>query len=755
MEARQRYSQGLANDQEDREDAIDDVRFAAGGMNQWSPEAISSRKALQRPILTENRLPVFIAQVVNDGRQSKPSIVITALDDGKKATAEMLQGRIRAIEYDSDADIAYDTARECQCMSGRGFFRATTDYEPKTTRQKIKIQAIENQFSVLFGPHKEYDCSDAEWCFVVDKCSPEIFEQRFGKDTLYSQNGFYVDGQNPQPDWIGVGKLAQEIQYAEYWLKVWQNHTVCHLNDGTDVDLEDVPEGAIITEKRIERRPRIMQYILNGIEILDETEWIGSSIPIVPLWGKQFLVDGKRRTFSLIRFAKDPQRLLNIYVSNIAEQIAQMPKSPWLIPVGGITNQEYVWDNLHTDPRVYAHFNQYDLGNGKQLDKPSRIVNEPPIQALVMGYNQAVDAIKASMGLFDASIGSRSNETSGIAINNRKKEADNANFHFHDNEARSRKTLGKIILELIQAIETEEQSVSVRGEDGKTKNIRINTAVPYVDPDSGETIHHQLSVGTYGAAVSTGPNFLSQRDEAFDAYSKIAQADKNFMGVAGDILFANLNAPGSEEIAKRYHDAVIPPQLRKTGGQQSLPPEAQQKIQQMTEQAQQSGQLITALTDHVNKLTADIAAKDSEMASRERIAAMQERTKREIGLATIDQKDAMGLLLADLASVKHRLDLHDQGLQREHEAGMAASAQDHQAGLAQQDQAHQAGLQAGDQAQESDQAEQDRAHQAEQAGQQQQHQAGLQDSAQQATADAAKQAAEAAAAQPEPDKGAK
>src|SRR5579863_9711116 len=257
-EARDRYTQAMAQDEEDRKDAIEDVRFAAGGPNQWDPDALITRKKLDRPILTENRLPIYIAQVVNDGRQSKPSITITPLDGATKETAEYFQSRIRAIEYESDADIAYDTAREAQTMSGRAFVRVTTEYAKGSTRQRVRIVPIENQFSVIFGPHKRYDCSDAEWCFVIDRLNRTQFEEKFGTDTYLSRSGFFENDQNPAPEWVSIGKLADEIQYGEYWVKVWQDHTVCRLADGSEMDLEDVPEGASIIEKREEKRPRVM-----------------------------------------------------------------------------------------------------------------------------------------------------------------------------------------------------------------------------------------------------------------------------------------------------------------------------------------------------------------------------------------------------------------------------------------------------------------------------------------------------------------
>jgi len=687
--ARERFKYAMAVDREDREEAVEDVAFAAG--DQWNKEAKDQRIAAERPVLTENRLQTFTAQVVNDGRQSKPAIRLTPLDGGTKETAEMLQGRIRHIEYESDADIAYDTSREQQVTSGRGFYRVSTRYKKGSFDQELRIERIENQFSVLFDPNaREYDRADADWCFVLTTISADEHRRRFGNKTDLCRNSFYTDQENPAPDWIGVGKDGGGVQIAEYWIREHETRTLCRirheLSRGMNVEgiayrdelPKDFPDEAIL-ETREEDCVTVCQYIIDGVEILDETEWLGSYIPIVPLWGREMIVDGKRRTLSLIRFAKDPQRLLNLYVSNMAEQVGQMPKTPYIAAEGQIANHEDEWENINNLPQAVVQYRPVVVTvNGTQqlVPAPQRVTSEPPIRALVIGYNQCVDAIKAAMGIFDASLGAKSNETAGIAIERRQKEADNANFHFHDNEASSRKCLGRILLELIPIIDRGEKNVPVRSEDGKTSTVRVNTPEPYQDPESGKVVHHQLDQGEYGVAVSTGKSYTSQREEAFDVYSQIANADKNFMQIAGDILFDSLDAPGSERIAERYRK-VLPPALQEQKGQQQpLPPQVQAQMQFMAQQHE-------ALVAQVHALSQEIETKAVESASRERIIAMQEETKRSIAFAELNQQQGVELLRAEIAAL-------DAKYGRLHEAVTQQADQQHEQSLQQQQQAHEA-----------------------------------------------------------------
>jgi hypothetical protein len=673
---RDRYTYALAQDAADRADAESDVLFAAGGDGQWTPAVLAARKEAKRPILTEDRLTPSIAQVVNDGRQNKPAIQATARDGGTPETAEYFQGRIRQIEYECDADIAYDTAREGQVMCGRGFYRLTTRYKKgHSGAQELCIEPIENQFSVLFDPAaRKYDRSDAEYCFVLRLMTREEHETAFGKDSIASMRSFYSDdAQNPAPEWMGVGGDMAQILVADYYVKSYDDDGKC----------------------------TVTIYVTDGVENHDETEWIGSGIPVFPQWGRTIIVEGKKRTYSLIRGAKDPQKLVNLYVSNIAEQIAQMPKTPYIGAEGQFLGREEEWESVNTDPRAFIQYKIKDI-NGNPIGPPVRVVNEPPIQALVTGYLQAIDAVKAAMGIFNDALGAQSNADSGIAIDSRKKESDVTNFHFSDNEARTRKALGRALLELIPIVDGKKPGErTVRDESGKTKQVRINQ--PYLDDKTGKMVTHSMGDGDYECAIATGPSYTSQRDQAFQIYANIAQKDKTFMSVAGDLLFRAMDAPFADQIADRYQK-MLPPALqdeKNQNGQQ----QAQQAQQQLQVMSQQHAQLV----QQVHALSQQLETKQAENASRERIAAMNAWVQIRVAAiragisADIADADREGQRLeamfdraheAALTSVGAGQDAAAQASDQQHAQAMQASGQDAAAQAQASDQQHAAAQQA-------------------------------------------------------------
>lgn len=650
-EARERYDYCVKSGQVDYNEALDDARMVAG--QQWTPEALRSRREANRPALTMNRLSVFTQQIINEARDLKPALKITALDapdpETQKVydyTAEAMQMGFRQIEYESNADIAYDTSTEQQVICGRGFYRVVTEYEPGSFQQRLCIKRITNQFSVFFDPASvEYDRRDATYAFIVDSISRQEYKRRYpGK--YESLRDWEASRETGIKDWIGNGDNGDigQVRIAEYWVVTKKKQRIYQLSDGTVTADKAVAEamGLEIIQSRMDEVNEVRQYIIDGVHILEETPWLGTRIPIIPVWGKEAVVDGERRTYSLVRPAKDAQRLVNLYVSNIAEQIALVPKTPYMVAEGQLAGREMEWQTVNNSPRAFVQYKRFV--DGVDMGRPEREMAEPPIQALSIGLGQAIDAMKASMGIFDASLGNASNEKSGVAIRERKQQTNIANFHFQDNQARSRKALGDILLELYPIIYGDRQMVTGRTEDGKTVSMRLDG--PFDDPFTGEKRVIDLRSPKMQCAVSTAPSYTSQKQESLAVFLEVMKSDPEFFMYGRDKFWRNIEAPGASEIADRA-EKLLPPQLQKQNGQQQIPPEVQQMMAQLEQQNQ-------ALMATVEGLTAEQEAKAQEIASRERIEAEKLQFQRD------ELAAKMALEYAKLAAKEDEVELKTQ-----------------------------------------------------------------------------------------------
>ena len=602
-----RFDDHVARESENRDAALEDIRFARLG-EQWPEKIRKDRQQEGRPCLTINRLPTFIRQVVNDGRMNKPQIKVKAVDDnGDDDTAEVLSGLIRNIEYVSQASNAYDMALESAVTCGMGFFRICTDYTAEDEfTQDILIKRITNPLSVVFDSYSDsIDGSDWKEAFMVDWITKDEYRTRFGgkkkDDDISSFSSSVVDGLHEAD--------SELVRIAEHWELIETPNTLYLMNDGSviskkelDKDHPDFPgltigellaaNGVTVARERKSIERKVKQRIL-GAEILSEEDWAGKHIPIIPVFGDEVFYQGKRTLKSLIRDAKDAQQMLNFWRTASTELVALAPKTPFIGPVGSFKTDAKKWATAN----VKSHpFIEYD-----GMQPPARqSFAGPPAGALQEALN-ASDDIKSILGLYDASMGARSNETSGKAIMARQREGDVSTFHFIDNLSKSISHAGRILVDMIPKIYDTPRIIRTLGLDGESQAIQVNQPTEH----QGVQRIFDLKTGKYDVAVETGPNFTTQREEAATQMMELLRAFPQAAPFIGDLLAKNLDWPGADEIADRLK-AMLPPQIQKQEGQ-GLPPEAQAAMQQMQQKMQQMQQMIQQGGAKLKELEADRA----------------------------------------------------------------------------------------------------------------------------------------------------
>lgn len=684
--SREEYSDDFELDKIDREEAESDNSFAYStdaSKSQWDPKKKKAREDKFRPVLQFNRIPIYLQHVCNAGRQNKPAVKITAGDKGQPETAEMLESRIRQVIYECNGDIARDTAREQQVSSGRGFIRITTEEIPgKKGKQRVIVEPILNQFSVIFGPHRQYDCSDAERCWVVTPITKAEHKRLYGDKSLLNQMDFAQPPGAGAGAWVNIGKNGEMVQIAEKFVK--------NMETG-----------------------EVWRYVINGVEILEEGQALTDDIGIVPQWGAARVQEGIQRNLSLHNAGKDWQRLINLYASNIAENIGKQPKDRYTAALGSIpANMEDDWSG--DDPKGVKYYRRYD-DNQRDLGIPEIERWEPPIQALGEGLAQATDGLKSSMGIFDASLGERSNETSGVAINRRKVEGETTNFHFPDNEMRTWKRAAQIIIKLLSVLDKPGSIVTVRHYDGKTEQVPIGA--PYQSPKTGRVIQHVLTDGDYHVEVEPGTSYANAKEQAEEAQEKLISAcpELMFSGVGVNWL-RNSARPGADEDAEaleRYIQmktpGLIPPK-----DQEPVSPQAQAQIQGLTQQLQKAHAFAQSLHEQLqtkavetqgrvqiqqNSDAVKLEIAKLETQGRIQLQQLQEETKRILGGATLDLKKADAKFDAQMGIIDSKVD-------RAHELHMKLVDQAHADSTQQAAQAHASDTQGQDQQFQAAQAQQ-------------------------------------------------
>jgi hypothetical protein len=636
---RKRLEQSLSAYSESRDSELDDLRFMAGSPDnrwQWPQEVLATRGAVQgqtinaRPCLTINKLPQHVRQVTNDQRQNRPSGKVIPVDDKADIeVAEVFNGMVRHIEYMSDADVVYDTACDNQVTYGEGYFRILTEYCDETSfEQDLRLQRIRNSFSVYMDPHIQDPCgADAEYCFITEDMPQSEFERNFPNAEPISSIAIRGVGDEAMSQWI----MEDTVRIAEYFYAVYDKATL-HLYPNNQTAYAGSPEARQmemmgvrpLRTREVEIR-RIKWMKTNGYEILEENDWPGKHIPVIRVIGNEFEVDGRLYISGLVRNAKDAQRMYNYWVSQEAEMLALAPKAPFIGYAGQFEGYEHQWKTANTQNYPYLEINpDVTDGQGAVLPLPARA--QPPLAqtGLIQAKMGASDDIKSTTGYYDSSLGETSNERSGRAILARERQGDTGSYHYIDNLARAIRYGTRQLVDLIPKIYDTQRIARIIGIDGETSTARIDPMQPEpvreVRNEMGVIIEkiYNPSVGKYDVAVTTGPSYLTKRQEAMDAMGQILQANPNLWAVAGDLFVKNMDWPGAQEIAQRLQKTIEPRLLEdeEDPAIQAAKMENEQLRAQMDE--------MRAMLDNVQKSIeareVDIKAYDAET---KRISAVQ------------------------------------------------------------------------------------------------------------------------------------
>ena len=253
--AKEAFQEASDAESDNREQALEDLRFARLG-EQWPEEVAKQREVDRRPMLTINRLPPFIRQVVNDARQNKPSAKVHPVDSkGDPETAEIYNGILRHIEYNSRADIAYDTAVDSAVTMSFGYWRISLDYaHDDTFDMELGIRAVSDPFTIYGDPWAtSVDGSDWNTAFVVERMSLQRFEREYpGAD----RSSWSSADDMETTDWRG----KDMAQLAEYWTREEIEREIVQLSDGSVVTAEQL----LTDENRADRRPDADDSRLEG-----------------------------------------------------------------------------------------------------------------------------------------------------------------------------------------------------------------------------------------------------------------------------------------------------------------------------------------------------------------------------------------------------------------------------------------------------------------------------------------------------------
>lgn len=592
-----------ANMRDERLQCLEDRRFYSIAGAQW--EGNLSDQYQNKPKFEVNKIHLSVMRIINEYRNNRITVDFISKDgNADDELADVCDGLFRADEEDSGADEAYDNAFEEAVGGGIGAFRLRTayedEYDEENEHQRIRIEPIYDADSTVFWDldAKRQDKSDARMCFVLTPMTVDAYKEQYDDDPA----SWPKDVQLSEFDWStpDVVYVAEVycVEEASELVRTFQ--TIDGKEERyTERDFEDDPDleamleavGTIeIRQRRVKRR-KVRKYLMSGGKVLEDQGHIaGDCIPVVPVYGKRWFVDGIERCMGHVRLAKDAQRLKNMQLSKLGEISALSTVEKPIFTPEQVSGHEMMWadDNLKNYP--YLLLNTVTDANGQEaLSGPVGYTKPPQIPPALAGLLQITDAdMNDLLGRQEAGEEIVSN-ISGKAVELIQQRLDMQTFIYMSNMSKAIKRAGEIWLSMARDILVEpNRKMKSIGYGGELETITLSQ--PVLNPDTGQIEHkNDLSRAKFDVAVDVGPSSSSKRQATVRALLGMIplSSDPETQQVLTSMAMMNMEGEGISEVRKYFRKRLI-----KMGVVEPTDSEAQQIMEEMQAAQQPDPQAI-------------------------------------------------------------------------------------------------------------------------------------------------------------------
>lgn len=537
----------------------------------WGTMGVTSANAKQ-----PNLLLTYANHEANKTLQTDYKIKVSPNGGGATpVAARERQEVLRGLQRTNNINQVFNRVRRQQVMGGIAYSIAVLDYAGKRGFGKtLKDEYLEDWKNVFPDKNaKSATLSDMRK-FLIRRMIPK---------------GEWEDETGEEPKGWGDTK---EKELWSYWVREDVKDTQYLLEEADETVMgsklkgepnKDDPQGVSFGDDGMPLSRPTEDYtwcwykISQDDVILDEETWKGSYPPLVACTGRKIVdAQGKVHYQPLTQFAEEPQQVYTLLENIIFLRLNRSPFSKWLVALESVNVKDM--EIL----RKAAMLGSLDIlykgldDSGKPIPAPQEI--EPHVlDAILITLQQEQERkIQKIFGIFDANLGNKSNEQSGVAIRERAQGGELSNFDLQFLYMEYVEQVGRVKLDLIPQYFTGPQQVAFVDSDDEQVMQWINTT-------GGKSFSPDEE---YSLSVEAMPISQTARE---DEYNALIEAAKVIPGLAQNPLAASLilkSMPGrySQQIA----DAMLKGDPRLAEMQQKLQ-EAESQLQQAQAKAMQDG----------------------------------------------------------------------------------------------------------------------------------------------------------------------
>ena len=556
----------------ERQQALDDRRFYSIAGAMW--EGTLGEKFQNKPKIEVNKIHLAVIRLINEYRNNRITADFISKDGSdNQELADTCDMLYRACEQDSVAEEAYDNAFEEAVGGGMGAYRFLTKYEDEgdeeNEQQVICIEPIVDADACVFFDldAKRQDKRDAKRCWVLTGMTHEAYKEEWGHDPSSIERTV----QSAEFDWCTPDTIyvaeVYEIEDVGETVEYWSNPTVDEPRKIYEKEFEADEElratlkatGWKKDRARKIKRQRCHKYIMDGRQILEDCGLIaGEYIPVVPVYGKRWFVDGVERFMGHVRLAKDAQRLKNMQLSKLAELSAlSSTEKPMLFPEQ-VTGFEEYWRDDHIKNYPFLLINPIRNDAGEIVTAGPIGMTKPPAISPAMGALLQITDMDIADILGNQQQGEKMEANqSGKAVELIQTRLDMQAFIYLSNFAKAVKRGGEVWLSMAKDVYVE-KGRKLKGVTRQYATEAVELMRPMMK-DGQEYASNDLSKADFDVAVDVGPSSESRRAATVKALTNIGMIteDPETKQVLLGTAMQNMEGEGLADLREYYRRKMV------------------------------------------------------------------------------------------------------------------------------------------------------------------------------------------------------
>jgi len=579
-------------EQDNRELVKESHIFVTKQNGQWEDGIYNEYRRNGKPRYTFDQVTPILDQLSGEIERSEFGVQVhPAGDDTDKEQAARIAGLVRGIQRNSNADAIFNAiARNVVTGGFDCMLLKTGEINDRSFDQDIIYERIYNSWDrVWFDTGAvEQDMRDADYAFLLSAIPRKSYNERWPdrSGSSLSQGDIYENYWNKE-DVV----IIAHVYYAEY-----RDREIVQTNLGRVFDREEIEPvlddlaqlGEVIENTRTvkDRYFKVRKFDAAGwIDAAEETVW--ERVPIIPFFANYQVIENKVVYNGAVLKMMDAQRVFNYAKSREVEEGALAPREKLMMTLEQAKGHqdELATMNVNTDP---VQFYNHEDGQPAPFKLGGATVN----QSLNVTSTDMANMMRATTGVFDATMGENVNAQSGVAIERLQNRGNNTNSKYFQSMTIGIGAAGKATVDAIPAVYDTERTLRILGPEGLPEMVQFNQVV--VDAQTGQPITlNDLSAGKYDVYAEAGPSYDSKQSQTVSTMLEIAQVMPNILEFGADILLRSVSGPEMDKLADRARRQLINAGLIP---QNQMTEEEMQEIMQAQMLAAQQGQQPDAAT---------------------------------------------------------------------------------------------------------------------------------------------------------------